>query len=80
MSFGDIQKIFQDSSAASQTFEVPNMVNESYEEWEQKLANGEYDFTLKVSTEEFSDTVEEGHIISQSPSPGSPSPPATPCW
>ena len=72
MSFGDIQKIFQDSSAASQTFEVPNMVNESYEEWEQKLANGEYDFTLKVSTEEFSDTVEEGHIISQSPFSGEP--------
>ena len=72
MSFGDIQKIFQDSSAASQTFEAPNMVNESYEEWEQKLANGEYDFTLKVSTEEFSDTVEEGHIISQSPFSGEP--------
>ena len=72
MSFGDIQKIFQDSSAASQTFEVPNMVNESYEEWEQKLANGEYDFTLKVSTEECSDTVEEGHIISQSPFSGEP--------
>ena len=70
MSFADIKKIFQDSSSAAQTLEVPQMVNESYEEWEQQVGQDPYDFTLKISTREFSDTVEEGNIISQDPFPG----------
>ena len=70
MSFADIKKIFQDSSSAAQILEVPQMVNESYEEWEQQVGQNPYDFTLKISTREFSDTVEEGNIISQDPLPG----------
>lgn len=70
MSFGDIGQIFEENSAASQVVEVPNMVNQSYEEWEKKVADGEYDFSLKISTRQFSNTVEEGNIISQSPFSG----------
>lgn len=69
MSFTDLQTIFQESSAAAQTVEVPNMVNQSYAEWQKKIEDGEYPFVLKVSTQKFSDTVEEGNIISQSPFP-----------
>ncbi len=67
MSFGDLQKLFESSDASASVQIVPNMVNESYEDWAKKLENGEYDFKLKVSTRIFSETVEEGHIISQSP-------------
>lgn len=70
MSFTDIPKIFEASSAAAQTVTVPSMVNQSYEEWLKKIEDGEYDFHLKVSAQEFSDTVEEGSIISQSPFQG----------
>lgn len=69
MSFTDIQQVFENSSSAAETVEVPNMVNQSYEEWEQKVSNGEYQFQLKVSAQKFSDTVEAGDIISQSPFP-----------
>lgn len=70
MSFNDIQRLFQNSSAASEVITVPSMVNESYADWEKKIADGEYDFKLKVSTREFNGTVEEGNIISQSPFAG----------
>lgn len=72
MSFTDLEKLFEESSAAAQTVQVPNMVNESYDEWAQKVEKGEYDFTLKVSEHSFSETVEEGNIISQSPFQGEP--------
>lgn len=67
MSFTDLEKLFADSSAAAETVQVPNMVNQSYEEWAQRIADGEYDFELKVSDRVFSDTVAEGNIVSQSP-------------
>lgn len=67
MSFTDLERLFANSSAAAETVQVPNMVNQSYEEWEEKLLNGEYDFKLKVSDRVFSDTVAEGNIVSQSP-------------
>jgi len=66
MSFGDLQKLFDSSSAAAETLIVPNMVNQNYEEWAQKIADGEYNFKLKVSDRIFSETVAEGNIISQS--------------
>lgn len=72
MSFTDIQRLFEESSEASQTEQVPNMVNQSYDQWEEKIEKGEYSFTLKISTREFSSTVEEGNIISQSPFSGEP--------
>ncbi len=67
MSFGDLQKVFDNSSAAAEALPVPNMVNQSYDEWVKKVADGEYDFKLRVSDRIFSETVEEGNIISQSP-------------
>ncbi len=67
MSFTDLEKLFESSSAAAETVRVPNMVNQSYEEWEEKIEAGEYDFKLKVSDRIFSETVAEGNIISQSP-------------
>lgn len=70
MSFTDIPKVFQESSASAETLDVPNMVNQSYEDWEKKVADGEYPFQLKISTREFSTTVDEGNIISQSPFSG----------
>ncbi len=70
MSFGDFQKLFDSSSASAMVGEAPNMVNQSYDEWAEKVENGEYDFKLKVSTRIFSETVEEGNIISQSPFQG----------
>lgn len=66
MSFGDLQKLFESSSVAAETLVVPNMVNQNYEEWAKKIADGEYDFKLKVSDRIFSETVAEGNIISQS--------------
>lgn len=65
MSFTDLGKLFETSSAA-ETVQVPNMVNQSYDEWAQKVGTGEYDFKLKISERIFSETVAEGNIISQS--------------
>lgn len=70
MSFGDLQKLFDDSSAVTETCVVPNMLNHSYDEITQKITDGEYSFKLKVSDRIFSETVAEGNIISQSVSEG----------
>lgn len=66
MSFTDLGQLFDDASAAAEVVSVPNMMNQSYEEWTQKIENGEYNFKLKVSSRIFSETVAEGNIISQS--------------
>lgn len=66
MSFGDLQKLFDSSSISSETDVVPNMVNQNYDEWAKKIADGEYNFKLKISDRIFSETVAEGNIISQS--------------
>jgi Uncharacterized protein conserved in bacteria len=69
MSFNDITDFFGTESSGIH-LEVPNMLNESFEEWEEKIKNGEYSFELHVSSMEFSDAVAEGTIISQSPGGG----------
>ncbi len=70
MSFGDLQKLFDNSSVSAETALVPNLVNQSYDEWVERIENGEYDFKLKISERIFCDTVEEGNIITQSPFKG----------
>lgn len=69
MSFGDLGALFHVESSVEEENLVPDMVNQSYDEWLAALTAGEYDFKLKVSARIFSDTMEEGHIISQSPLP-----------
>lgn len=67
MSFQDISQLFVNESSAAESVPAPNMVNQSYQDWVDKLNNGEYDFKLKVSEQIFSETVAEGNIISQAP-------------
>lgn len=67
MSFGDLGQLFDPNSSEAEASAVPSLINQNYDEWVRKLSNGEYDFKLKVSARVFSDTVEEGNIISQSP-------------
>jgi len=74
MSFEDILDVFQNESSVSESAAVPNMMNMSLSEWQDKVKDGEYDFEIKVSIYEFADTVEEGYIISQSPNHGDPLP------
>lgn len=68
MSFADMLDFGRNESSSQLTDLVPNMYGESLEEWQQKVKDGEYDFSIKVKSLMFSDTVEEGHIISQEPS------------
>lgn len=72
MSFGDLGNLFHSESEVEETPDVPNMINQSYDEWLRKVSNGEYDFKIKVSARIFSDTMDEGNIISQSPLAGEP--------
>lgn len=74
MSFDVIFDVFKGESSSVSVSDVPNMLNESLEQWEEKIQNGEYDFTITVSSRNFSDTVEEGYIISQTPNYGEPMP------
>ena len=74
MSFGDLTQLFQESSTVEQVTEVPNLVNANYEEVLQKVESGEYAFQVKVTTQEFNDTVAEGCISSQVPFAGEPLP------
>lgn len=70
MSFGDLGQLFQGPGAAQSMVEVPNMLNQSYEEWEKKVKDGEFEVQLKISSRSFSSTIEEGNIISQVPFAG----------
>ncbi len=70
MSFNDLGQLFDGSGAGQSVVEVPNMLNQSYEEWEKKIADGEIELQLKISSRSFSTTIEEGNIISQSPFAG----------
>jgi len=70
MSFHDLGQLFDGSGAAQSVVEVPNMLNQSYDEWEKKIADGEFELQLKISSRSFSSTIEEGNIISQSPFAG----------
>ena len=70
MSFSDLGQLLDGPAATQSMVEVPNMLNQSYDEWEQKIADGEYELQLKISSRSFSSTIEEGNIISQSPFSG----------
>ncbi len=70
MSFGDLGQLFDGTAASQSVVEVPNMLNQSYDDWEKKIADGEYELQLKISSRSFSSTIEEGNIISQSPFAG----------
>ena len=74
MSFNDLTQLFQQSSSAQQVEEVPNLVNENYQEVLQRVESGEYPFQLEVTAQEFNDTVAEGCISSQNPFAGEPIP------
>ena len=60
----------EDSSQASavpgETIDMPNLVGENFED-AQKAAQENGKYQVLMSTEEFNDTVAEGHIISQVP-------------
>ena len=74
MSFNDLNQLFKESSSSQVAATVPNLVNENYEEVLQKVENGEYSFQIKVTAQEFNDTVAEGCISSQVPFGGEPLP------
>ena len=69
MSFNDIGEIF-DSSASGEPVDVPDMVGQSYVQWENRTKSGEFDFKLNVKSKEYNDAIEEGCIISQDPDKG----------
>lgn len=69
MSFDDLGEIFT-SGSPGEPIEVPNMVGQSYTQWEKRTNSGEFDFKLNLKSKEYNDTVEEGYIISQSPAKG----------
>lgn len=65
MSFSDLGKLFE-KQGASQTVELaPDLINQPYEVWASRNQ-----VLLRVSDRVFSDTVQEGNIISQSPLAG----------
>ena len=74
MSFNDLNQLFKESSSSQVAATVPNLVNENYEEVLQKVENGEYSFQIKVTAQEFNDTVAEGCISIQVPFGGEPLP------
>ena len=65
--FDDIKNLFVTESVSSEKVTVPEMTNQNYDEWKEKADNGELDFKIRVASKEFSDTVAQGDIISQSP-------------
>lgn len=69
----DLGQIFT-SENVNQGIIVPGILNESYDEIIKKIENNEYSFKIDVSSYEFSDTIAEGHIISQEPAEGEPIP------
>ncbi len=59
----------ENDNAAVETVTVPDMVGDSYNDWVKEIADSEaYEFTLNITSEEFSDEYDEGIIIHQSPS------------
>lgn len=69
MSFQDLGRIFDPPEEVQATETVPNLVNQDYDQWVERLNEGLYDFTLKISSRVFSETVGEGKIVSQDPLP-----------
>lgn len=58
------------SGVVATQIEVPNILNADYDEIQNKINNGDYKFILQISSRSYTDTVEENHIITQSPNPG----------
>ncbi len=54
-----------------QMIDVPNLLGESYETIMAESSNSTQEYEVLLADKEFSDTVEEGKIISQTPEPGS---------
>lgn len=69
MSFNDLGEIF-DSTVSEEPVDVPNMVGQSYTQWENRTKSGEFNFKLTVKSKEYNDTIEEGCIIDQTPEKG----------
>lgn len=56
------------SSTVAEQITVPNLVNKKYEDYQQSSSDSDYQ--VAVSKHEYSDTVEAGYIISQTPTAG----------
>ncbi len=50
--------------------EVPNIVGSDVAEIQKRIKNGDLDFKIHISANEFNDTVEENHIVTQDPPAG----------
>lgn len=58
-------------TSVSEVVKVPKFVGESYNDWVDKLKdNSVYRFEIQVTSQEFSEEVPEGYIISQDPAEG----------
>lgn len=72
MGFSDLKDLIEGKKTESQVDAgVPNMIGTRYADWENRVAFGECDFKLSPEWV-FSDTIEEGFVISQSPNFGEP--------
>jgi serine/threonine-protein kinase len=62
----------QSSSQAGLMIDVPNLVGQNYADLESDLSSrkGDREYQLLLSSQQFSDTVPEGCILSQDPKPG----------
>lgn len=58
------------SSDSGIVIQVPSLYNEDYEEWVAKTEDGTLNFSIRLSEQQYHDTVPEGAIISQSPEAG----------
>ena len=58
------------SSDSGIVIQVPALYNEDYEEWMAKTEDGTLNFSIRLSEQQYHDTVPEGAIISQSPEAG----------
>ncbi len=54
------------------TVDVPDMVTDYYSDWSKRLESTEYQFTIAVVSQEFSDEYPDGVILEQTPEAGSP--------
>lgn len=61
----------QNATSALEVIQVPDLTKQSYNDWVQEIKGSTvYKFTLKVSSQEFNDEIQEGFIISQDPKAG----------
>lgn len=72
----DVDKIMESLESQAETsfievITVPEMEGDSYNDWINELKDSSlYKFSIKVASQEFSEEVPEGYIISQDPAPG----------